>query len=566
MDKRTIAEEIENEINASYKSKNLTQLIDLLLSVITLKTGKQDLSGIEERMYVSLGKIFDEDTSVSDIKLCLSNVVRIEPLLKKILFLIDENEYNNIEQKNLGLAHVMDVLGLNPEHKKLDAKPETYVCDYNYMEHIARSYLLRNSESHTYAEWKRKEIYIYIDSVLITCLRAIDINKKELLHSLKNQNINNELNIEEYLKGIAQQLKQRMSRFIHIRGEENFAVLGSYVIEYQDDSLDSKRRKGTVEYLRDNSIPERRMMIWGEAGLGKTTTLEYLTYIDAKRRLKDPDCNIPILISLGILTDSKYTIKQYICDKLDISIDICETLLDEGKINLFLDGVNEIPADTGGILKTVRMREIKQLIKDYPETFMIITNRPQDTRDFNNVPIFNLMKLSKEEMEEFIKKNVDEEDVKAMLFDSINGSGRFVQIINTPLILSRLIEIVRYKKEIPHSEGEIIAEFLNCLLLREKEEKQDARLDIKRLTYLLRMIAFESLENKEANSGMTESEIIKYCVKAMDTYKFEYDTLYALDIMLQLGILEKRENMYVFSHQAYQDHYYAMEELAVIQS
>ena len=82
-----------------------------------------------------------------------------------------------------------------------------------------------------------------------------------------------------------------------------------------------------------------------------------------KKRLKDTNCNIPILISLGVLTDSKYTIKQYICDKLDISIDMCETLLDDGKINLFLDGVNEIPSDTGGILKTVRMREIKQLIK-----------------------------------------------------------------------------------------------------------------------------------------------------------------------------------------------------------
>ena len=566
MDKKSLAKEIENEVNTSYKSKNLRQLIDLLLSIITLKTEKADLAGIEERMYVSLEKVFDENASVSDVKLCLSNVVRIEPLLKKILFLIDENEYNNTEHKNLGLAHIIYVLGLNPEQKKLDAAPENYINDYNYMEHIARSYLLRNSESHTYTEWRRKEIYLYIDSVLITCLKAIDINKKEILNSLKNQNIHNELNIEEYLNGIAQQLKQRMSRFIHIRSEENFSVLGSYVIEYQDDSLDSKRRKGTVEYLRDNSIPERRMMIWGEAGLGKTTTLEYLTYIDAKKRLKDPNCNIPILVSLGILTDSKYTIKQYICDKLAINIDICGTLLDEGKINLFLDGVNEIPSDTGGILKTVRMREIKQLIKDYPKTFMIITNRPQDTRDFNDVPIFNLMKLSRDEIIEFIKKNVGENDVKSMLFDSIKENERFVQIINTPLILSRLIEIVRYKKEIPHSEGEIIAEFLNCLLLREKEDKQDARLDIKRLTYLLRMIAFESLENKEANSGMTESEIIKYCIKAMETYKFKYDTLYALDIMLQLGILEKRENMYVFSHQAYQDHYYAIEELAVIQS
>lgn len=169
-------------------------------------------------------------------------------------------------------------------------------------------------------------------------------------------------------------------------------------------------------------------------------------------------------------------------------------------------------------------------------------------------------------MRDFIKKNVDEEDVKELLFTSINGSERFVQIINTPLILSRLIEIVRYKKEIPHSEGEIIAEFLNCLLVREKEEKQDARLDIKRIIYLLRMIAFESLEKKEANSGMTESEVLKYCSKSMDTYRFQYDALYALDIVLQLGILEKREDLYVFSHQAYQDYYYAMEELAVIQS
>ena len=240
--------------------------------------------------------------------------------------------------------------------------------------------------------------------------------------------------------------------------------------------------------------------------------------------------------------------------------------LEEGKINLFLDGLNEIPADAGGNLKTLRMREIKQLLRDYPKTFIIITNRPQDTRDFNNVPIFNLIKLSKEEMRDFIKKNVDEEDVKELLFTSINGSERFVQIINTPLILSRLIEIVRYKKEIPHSEGEIIAEFLNCLLAREKEEKQDARLDIKRIIYLLRMIAFESLEKKEANSGMTESEVLKYCSKSMDTYRFQYDALYALDIVLQLGILEKREDLYVFSHQAYQDYYYAMEELAVIQS
>lgn len=566
MDRISVKNEIENEINSSYRYKDLGELIDILLSVMTIKTGKKELAGIEERLYASLCKIFDTNTTLADIKLCLSNVIKVEPILKKILLLIDEEKYEKIQRENLGLAQVIGELGLNPENKKLDRDPESYVNDKNYMEHIARSYLLRNSEAHVYDSWTRREIYINLDSVLITCLRAVEINKKVLMLSIKKENINNELNIENYLNGISQQLKKRMTRFIHIRGEENFSVLGSYVVEYQDDNTDSKMRKGTVENLRDNSVPERRMMIWGEAGMGKTTTLEYLVYTDARRRLKDSNYNIPILILLGLLTKSSYTIKQYICDKLDIGIDICESLLEEGKINLFLDGLNEIPVDTDHNLKTLRMREIKQLLKDYPKTFIIITNRPQDTRDFNNVPIFNLIKLSKSEMEDFIDKNVSEDDVKKIIMNAINGNERFVQIINTPLILSRLIEIVRYKREIPHSEGEIIAEFLNCLLIREKEEKQDARLDIKRVTYLLRMIAFESLEKKAANSGMTESEVLGYCAKSMDTYRFQYDSLYAIDIALQLGILEKRENLYVFSHQAYQDYYYAMEELAVLQS
>ena len=312
MDRNTIGNEIEAEINASYRYKNLRELIDILLSVIILKTGKKELVGIEERLYVSLGKIFDGETTINDIKLCLSNVIKIEPLLKKMILLIDEDEYDKIVQENLGLAHVITQLGLNPDNKKLDRKPEDYLGDGNYMEHIARSYALRNSESHTYVGWTRREIYTNLDSVLITCLRAVEINKKALLSNLKKKSINNELNIENYLNEITQQLKKRMSRFIHIRGEENFSVLGSYVIEYQDDTSDSRRRKGTVEYLRDNSIPERRMMIWGEAGMGKTTTLEYLTYMDAKKRLKDSNYNIPVLVLLGVMTKATYTIKQYI--------------------------------------------------------------------------------------------------------------------------------------------------------------------------------------------------------------------------------------------------------------
>lgn len=566
MKKTQLEEEIIKEVAELYNSKNMGELVNLFTSIMLAKTDNAELAGIEDRQYIAYIRLFDEETSIADVKVCLSDVMKVEQLLKKILLLTDVSKYKHIQDTNSGLADVIDLLGLNPNGRQLVGDPKKYKGDRDYFDYVLGAYNLRNIESHTYETWNRRKIFENLDYVIVCCLRAIENNKNAICENLKNQTIKNELYVNDYLNELIRQFKSRISRFVHVRGEENFSVLGSYVIEDQDEGAETKRRSGTVEELRDSNIPEKRMMIWGEAGLGKSTTLEYLSYVDARRRLKNPNANIPILVLLGLLTSADYSIKQYICDKLKIGNEICEMLLLEGKINLFVDGLNEIPNDAGSMLKTMRMREIKSLIDKYPKTFIIITNRPQDSRDFSKVPIFNLVKLSVDEINDFIEKNVKENDIKELLYSSIEGNDRFVQIINTPLILSRLIEIVRYKKQIPKSEGEIISEFLDCLFTREKEEKQDARLDIKKMTYLLRMIAYESLERKEANSGMKEAEIISYCKKSMSEYKFEYDALYAIDIATQLGVLEKKEGMYVFSHQAYQDHYYALEELAIIES
>lgn len=565
MDRDQLLDEIYDEID-EFSSNKKRELIELFISVMQIKIDASELAGVVDRQFSAYMRLFDQETSIAETKNCLSDALRIEPFLKKILYLVDENKYINIQKSNQGLSEVIFELGLNPQRKDLNSKPEKYSNDNNFMI-LLKAYQLRNVESHTYESWNRKAIYMNVGYIIISCLNAIDKNIAVIRERLKNEIIKeNTIDVEDYLKELISQFKQKMSRFIHIRGEENYSVLGSYVVENQDEKSELKRRSGTVESLRDNEVPERRMMIWGGAGLGKSTTLEYLAYVDAKKRLKNEKENIPILILLGILTNPNFSIKDYICEKLKISKDICEMLLSEGKINLFIDGLNEIPNDAGGSLKTIRLREIKSFIEKYPKIFIIITNRPQGSRDFSNVPIFNLIKLSTNEINDFIEKNVDETEVKSLLHSSIDGNERFIQIINTPLILSRLIEIVKYKKEIPQSEGEIISEFLDCLFQREKEEKQDAKLDIQRMTYLLRRIAYESLERKQTNSGMKESEIMSYCKKSMDEYHFEYDALYAVDMATQLGILEKKEDVYVFSHQVYQDHYYAIEELAIIES
>ncbi|HEY5588198.1 MAG TPA: hypothetical protein VIK86_04485, partial [Candidatus Paceibacterota bacterium] len=98
----------------------------------------------------------------------------------------------------------------------------------------------------------------------------------------------------------------------------------------------------------------------------------------------------------------------------------------------------------------------------------------------------------------------------------------------------------------------------------EKEEKKDANFDTKKIHRLLRYLGYESLEKKDTNSGMNEDEILNYFVECKNKYGFDTDTIYVLDISTQLGILEKRDDMYTFAHQAYQDYFHAQEEKSIL--
>ncbi len=63
---------------------------------------------------------------------------------------------------------------------------------------------------------------------------------------------------------------------------------------------------------------------------------------------------------------------------------------------------------------------------------------------------------------------------------------------------------------------------------------------------------------------MTEDEVLNYFVRCKEKYSFTIDTSYVLEIATQLGILEKKDAMYTFAHQAYQDYYHAQEENAIL--
>ena len=72
---------------------------------------------------------------------------------------------------------------------------------------------------------------------------------------------------------------------------------------------------------------------------------------------------------MNLLIDPKLTIVNYISKKLSITDEETKVLLTHGEINLFLDGLNEIPNITD--LRNARLTEINSLISKYKDTFNI---------------------------------------------------------------------------------------------------------------------------------------------------------------------------------------------------
>lgn len=566
--KKAILEETK-KVFKSKGEKDLIELIELFELCLSVKLNRTDLKldGIESRISNALQIILIDEVGKAKKTSLFADFAKVEPFFRKVLYLVSPSKYDKYDKDNKGLSALIGALSLNTGNIDFKNADEEILKTTNFKAyHLLKVYHLRNIESHLCENWSLKELYENIENILVVYILVVERWKSELTEIITNDNFQKEQDFKPYLNSVKEDFKSRIGRFVHIKGKEDIRLSQNLVIENGINSDDNERveRRGTVNDLRRSSVPEKRMLIWGDAGMGKSTTLEYLAYVDADKKLKDSLSNIPVYISLGLLTEKSITIKNAIFTKIGVDEVLGERMLVEGRINLFLDAINEIPRDDSNQLKTIRLREIQNLIKLYKKCFIILSNRPQDENIFKEVPVFQLQKMDIEQIENFLNKNTDSKAEAQAILKNIKEDDRLEKIIRVPLMLSRLIEIYKSSGEIPKSEGEIMNKFIHSLYYREIEEKKDGNFHIRTIHTLLRHLGYWSLEKRDTNSGMPENEVINYFLECKEKFGFTIDVIYVLETVTQLGILEKRENLYTFAHQAYQDYFHSQEEIAIV--
>jgi formylglycine-generating enzyme required for sulfatase activity len=87
----------------------------------------------------------------------------------------------------------------------------------------------------------------------------------------------------------------------------------------------------------------RRLAVLGEPGAGKSFSLERIACELARSALKDPSAPLPCLVRLGLWTREAEPLEAFLRRQLGTLGPHFDALLDEERVFLLLDGLNEIP-------------------------------------------------------------------------------------------------------------------------------------------------------------------------------------------------------------------------------
>lgn len=595
-----IKDQIKNELlddefyKTFYATENIATLVDILKKVLEIQIEKEyQLNGLSYQYPIALNKILDTESTQIDKVEALNTLKNIEPFLKKILYYINRQQFLTVVNEEVTLIGIINALGLNQKNVWLAEDHLEGFTKNDFEYYLIKIYVLRNQESHNADTWSQKKLAVAIDDTLVFYLEVINKFKEQLKQNIPEA----ENDFSKYIDEKISEFEAWRTKFIPTNMEENSSSLYEGTVteersfygqnndsendsedksendanedDSEDDALDNsnlgkskKERSGTVDQIRKENLPERCMMIWGEAGLGKSTTLQYLTHMDAQAYKEGKSKKIPVYIPLGELIEDNISIENSIFSELGISVEKGRNLLENGYLNIFLDGVNEIPKD----IRSVREKEIQKLLDSQrrleasKKSLIIISNRPEGNSSFSNIPIFNLKPMTEDQIFGFIEKNTKDNNIINIIKEGIEKNPNFKKTIETPLNAMKLISIVTAKKAFPETEYDLIGEFLNNLYEREKRDKKDSNFDdIDSIHYLLTYLAFYGRTKNESNAGIVKTDVLECFARCAQKYGFAMDisTSYVLNILIKMGVLSCNStgNVISFSHESYQDYY-----------
>ncbi|TAE00853.1 MAG: hypothetical protein EAZ97_04780 [Bacteroidetes bacterium] len=315
------------------------------------------------------------------------------------------------------------------------------------------------------------------------------------LRKIKNQDFS------EYLKKLKSKLRPSFD-YIELRCTDS-------------RKMENKNIKEAYFWRKDYN----RLLLTGEAGTGKTTTLKNWVFQETTK--------IPVFVALGAIKwEEEKPIRKAIEQQLQI--DDINDLLENGDLALYLDALDEFPKDHFEIIKS----EIDTLIND-TDCDIILSTRRDESRLFPKLHSIQLQTLNEDQQKTYINKIITDKTLQTKVLNDIK---QYELPENNIFWFAIVIQITKELGSLPEDVPEIIKIYLERLLAREatKHNKKfsDYQYNFKLAMKLLSQFEF----NKHKKEGLD----------------LGFD--YMLDWAIEMGLLEKQSTGTKFRNDIYLNH------------
>ncbi|AFW93018.1 MULTISPECIES: NACHT domain-containing NTPase [Nostocales] len=325
-----------------------------------------------------------------------------------------------------------------------------------------------------------------------------------------------------------------------------------------------------------------KLMILGKPGAGKTTFLKYLAIqCIAGEFLAHL---VPRFITLKDFAEDNYqnSLVNFIifdtCNQFFTSQNEAETLLQQGRLLILLDGLDEVrEEDSKRILK-----EIQHFAQRFPQNRFVMTCRIAARE-------YTFEKFTEVEVAEFNDKQINNfatnwfknKPVKPDKFiQRLRENYPIKQLASNPLLLTLLCLVFEEAGDFPANRSELYKEGLDALLKKWdtkrgiKRDEVYKKLSVQRKEDLLSKIALTTFDqsNYFFKQKLAEYYITDYISNLPDastnTEKLQLDSEKIIkSIEAQHGLLvERAKGIYSFSHLTFHEYFTAREFVLVQQS
>lgn len=369
--------------------------------------------------------------------------------------------------------------------------------------------------------------------------------------------------LERFHDGVLKYLESQQERFLHTKTFLHRDAVPFYSI-YFPLRVNKKGSNIAINTFRDIFKVGPRVALIGAAGSGKSTIMRHL-FLNV---IQKGEYEIPLFIELRRLEKDgnllSFIEKMSLGSGLVITKTAAEKLLDDGKLMLFLDGFDEVPADAFSSL----VQSIDDLRIRYSKTKIVVTGRPGSRVEaLQGFHCAQMAELTPSDIRKFVevqKLGIENESRLLGIIKRISRERKkyLEEYLSNPLLLSLFIITCTTTKQLPDKKSAFYRRVVDTLFV---EHDSVSKPDF----------------DRQLKSGLSQDKfemlLQRFSVVSYFNSKFRFDKTYlattfpkifekspaltadlhkiAKDLVVGVGLWAEDGGEYSFAHRSLQEYF-----------